>query len=71
LSDRYSAPRRLVVVAVETDRGLADMLDEIEHRLAFLRPTVSPRMRPRRRISSRSGTSFTGIWVAFTLRIVG
>jgi len=31
------AARHLVVVAVETDRGLTDMLDEIEHGLAFLR----------------------------------
>ena len=30
------APRRLVLVAVEADRGLADALDDLEDRLALL-----------------------------------
>ena len=52
-------PRGFILFAVEADRGPANVLDGREDRLASWLRTVSPRMRPRRRISSRSGKSLS------------
>ena len=50
-------PRGFIFVAVEADRGPANMLNDCENRLALL-AAVSPRIRPRRRISSAPSSRF-------------
>jgi hypothetical protein len=60
------AARRDILVSAEADRALANMFDGAEDCLAaLLARTVSPRMRPSSRISSRNGRSLSSVLIAF------
>jgi hypothetical protein len=60
-------PRGFIFVAVEADRGPANVLNDREDRLAFLAADRIAKNAPRRRISSRSGKFLSGVSSRFMI----